>query len=66
MMKPDSQLKKKLHSVTYKAHEMQASGVIHITKEDRETNQSHILMKLVPGPRLKELVVRLLKVAWQG
>jgi hypothetical protein len=55
--RPESPLKKKANAIAYhKARESIASGAIKIAKEDGATNIADILTKLMPGPRLRELV----------
>jgi hypothetical protein len=59
--RPESGLAKKSNAVAYhKAREAQASGAVRITHEFGETNLADILTKLLPGPRLKELISKIL------
>jgi hypothetical protein len=39
-----------------RAREAQAAGIIRVAWENGETNIADLLTKLMPGPRLKELV----------
>ena len=58
---PESTLKKKHNSIAYhRVREAQAAGAIRITHEDGLTNLADLFTKLLPGPRLKELVQRVL------
>ena len=54
---PESTLKKKHNAISYhRSREAIAAGTIRVAKEDGDTNLSDILTKLMPGPRLKELI----------
>ena len=58
---PESQLKKKSNAIAYhKTRESIAAGTIRVAKEDGKTNLSDVLTKLMPGPRLKELISHIL------
>ena len=58
---PESSLTRKCNAVAYhKAREAQAAGSIRITHEDGGTNLADLLTKLLPGPRLKHLIKRIL------
>ena len=58
---PESTLKKKHNSIAYhRVREAQAAGVIRITHEDGLTNLADLFTKALTGPRLKELVQRIL------
>ena len=58
---PESTLKKKHNSIAYhRAREAIAAGTIRVAKEDGETNLSDLLTKLMNGPRIRELVSRVL------
>ena len=59
--RPESALKKKHNAVAYhRVREAQAAQIIRIAKEDGTTNLADVLTKLLPAPRLKELISRLL------
>jgi hypothetical protein len=59
--KPESSLSKKSNAIAYhKARESIAAGTIQITHEDGDTNLADILTKLLAGPRLRELISKLL------
>ena len=59
--RPDSTLKKKHNAIAYhRAREAQAAGIVRIAKEDGETNLADLFTKLLPGPRLRELVGKVL------
>ena len=52
---PESQLRKKLHSILYHMiREAVASGACRMAKKDTENNLSDLFIKLIPRPR-KEL-----------
>ena len=54
---PESVLKKRHNAIAYhRAREAQAAGIIKVAWEDGATNIADLLTKLMPGPRLKELV----------
>jgi hypothetical protein len=54
---PESVLKKRHNAIAYhRAREAQAAGFIRVAWENGETNIADLLTKLMPGPRLKELV----------
>ncbi len=54
---PESDLKKRHNAIAYhRAREAQAAGITKVAWENGETNIADLLMKLMPGPRLKELV----------
>jgi hypothetical protein len=54
---PESVLKKRHNAIAYhRAREAQAAGIICVAWENGETQIADLLMKLMPGPRLKELV----------
>jgi hypothetical protein len=58
---PESVLKKKHNAIAYhRAREAVAAGTIRIAKEDGETNLSNLLMKYVPGQRLRDPAGRVL------
>ena len=59
--RPESTLKKKHNAIAYhRAREAQAAGIVRIAKEDGETNLADLFTKLLPGPRLRELVGKVL------
>jgi hypothetical protein len=54
---PESVLKKRHNAIAYhRAREAQAAGIIRVAWEDGATNITDLLTKLMPGPRLKELI----------
>jgi hypothetical protein len=54
---PESTIKKKHNSIAYhRTREAQASGTVRIAWEPGETNYADLLTKLLPGPRLRELI----------
>jgi hypothetical protein len=58
---PESTLKKKHNAIAYhRVREAIAAGTIRLAKEDGQTNLADILTKLLPGPRLKTLISRIL------
>jgi hypothetical protein len=58
---PESTLKKKHNAIAYHlVREAQRAGIVRIAKEDGKTNLADILIKLMPGPRLKELISQIL------
>ena len=58
---PQSTLKKKHNSISYhRTREEIAAGTVRVAKEDGETNLADLLTKLLPGPRLRKLIARLL------
>jgi hypothetical protein len=58
---PESTLKKKHNAIAYhRTREAIAAGMIRVAKEDGETNLADILTKLLPGPRLRMLISRIL------
>ena len=58
---PESTLKKKHNAIAYhRTREAIAAGTIRMAKEDGQTNLADILTKLMPGPRLKTLISRIL------
>jgi len=55
--RPESALKKKHNAVAYhKVRESIANGTIRLAKEDGKSNLADILTKLMPGPRLREMI----------
>jgi len=60
-MMPESALKKKHATINYhRIREVIAASTIMVAKEGTETNLADILTKPLPGPRLKELISRIL------
>jgi hypothetical protein len=58
---PESSLKKKHNAIAYhRTREAQASNMVRIAWEQGETNLADILTKLLPGPRLRELIGHIL------
>jgi hypothetical protein len=54
---PESTLKKRHNAIAYhRAREAQAAGIIRVAWESGDTQIGDLLTKLMPGPRLKELV----------
>jgi hypothetical protein len=54
---PESVLKKHHNAIAYhRAREAQAAGFIRVAWESGETNIADLLTKLMPGPRLKDLI----------
>ena len=54
---PESTLKKHHNAIAYHhAREAQAAGIISVAWESGDTQISDLLTKLMPGPRLRELV----------
>ena len=54
---PESTLKKRHNAIAYhRAREAQAAGIIRVAWESGETQIGDLLTKLMPGPRLKELI----------
>ena len=59
--RPDSRLKKKHLSICYHSvREAVAAGKIRVSWIDSESNISDILTKILPGPKLRELVDKIL------
>jgi hypothetical protein len=59
--KPESTLKKKHNAIAYhRVREAQAAGIVRIAKEDGLTNLADLMTKCLPGPRLRELIGRIL------
>jgi hypothetical protein len=57
LIAPESQLKKRHNVIAYHhAREAQAAKIIPIAWESRDTRIADLLTKLMPGPKLKELV----------
>jgi hypothetical protein len=60
-MVPESPLLKKHVGICYhRCHEALAAGFIQLSKEDTKTNLADVFTKLLPGPRWKELLGRVL------
>ena len=58
---PESTLKKKHVAICYhRVREACALGMIQIAKEDGATNLADVLTKSLPGPRLRDLIGRIL------
>jgi hypothetical protein len=54
---PESGLKKRHNAIAYhRAREAQAAGIIRVAWENGDTNIADVLTKLMPGPRLKDLI----------
>jgi hypothetical protein len=54
---PESVLKKQHNAIAYhRACEAQAAGIIRVAWENGDTNIADVLTKLMPGPRLKDLI----------
>jgi hypothetical protein len=59
--KPESTLKKKHAAINFhRVREAIAAGTIKVAKEDTRSNLADILTKLMPGPKMKELLENLL------
>ena len=57
----ESVLKKKHNTIAYhRVREAQAAGFVQIAKEDGDSNLADILTKLLPGPKLKDLIQHIL------
>jgi hypothetical protein len=62
---PESVLKKRHNAIAYhRAREAQAAGIIQVAWENGETQIADLLTKLMPGPRLKELIGYVLWYPW--
>ena len=58
---PESTLKKRHNAISYhRVREAIAGGWARVTKEPGETNLADILTKLLAGPKLKDLISRIL------
>lgn len=58
---PESTLKKRHNAIAYhRVREAIAAGTVRVAKEPGETNLADVLTKLMPGPRLKSLISRIL------
>lgn len=58
---PEATLKKRHNSIAFhRCREAISGGTICVAKEDGRTNLADILTKLLPGPTLKELILRIL------
>jgi hypothetical protein len=54
---PESTLKKRHNAVAYhRAREAQAANIIRVAWESGDTQIADLLTKLMPGPRLKDLI----------
>jgi hypothetical protein len=54
---PESTLKKRHNAIAYhRAREAQAAGIIRVAWESGDTQIGDLLTKLMPGPRLKDLI----------
>jgi hypothetical protein len=54
---PESVLKKRHNAIAYhRAREAHAAGIIRVAWENGDTQIADLLTKLMPGPRLKELI----------
>ena len=54
---PESVIKKKHNSIAYhRTREAQAAGTVRIAWESGDTNVADVLTKLLPGPRLRDLI----------
>ena len=59
--KPESTLKKRHNAIAYhRCREAQAAGIVRIAHESGETKIADLFTKLLPGPRLRELVAMVL------
>ena len=58
---PSSPLKKRHNAIAYhRTREASAAGIINIAKIDGEVNLADILTKLMPGPKLREMIGKIL------
>ena len=58
---PESTLKKRHNAIAYhRTREASDAGTVRMAKEDGDTNLADVLTKLMPGPRLKSLISRIL------
>ena len=54
---PELMLKKRHNAIAYhRAREAQAAGIIRVAWESGDMQIGDLLMKLMPGPRLKDLI----------
>jgi len=59
--KPESVLKKKHNAIAYhRVREAQAAKIVQIAWEPGDTNLADLLTKSLPGPRLRELIAKIL------
>ncbi|KAI2492430.1 Reverse transcriptase (RNA-dependent DNA polymerase) [Fragilaria crotonensis] len=59
--RPESTLKKKHAAINFhRVREAIAAGTIRVAKENTQTNLADILTKLMPGPKMKELLHNIL------
>ena len=59
--RPESTLKKKHAAINFhRVREAIAAGTIKVAKENTQTNLADILTKLMPGPKMKELLENIL------
>ena len=59
---PESVLKKKHNSIAYhRTREAQAAGTVRIAWEPGDTNLADVLTKILAGPRLRQLIQRILR-----
>ena len=62
---PESTLKKKHNAIAYhRTREAIAAGIVRVAWEDGRFNLADVLTKLLPGPRLRELVSCILFRTW--
>ena len=61
LTRPESVLKKKHNAIAYhRTREAQAAGILRIAWESGNFNIADILTKLLPGPKLRELIGQVL------
>ncbi len=59
--RPESTLKKKHAAINFhRVREAVAAGTIKVAKENTQTNLADVLTKLMPGPKMKELLEHIL------
>ena len=59
--RPESTLKKKHAAINFhRVREAVAAGTIKVAKENTHTNLADILTKLMPGPKMEELLEHIL------
>jgi hypothetical protein len=59
--RPESTLKKKHNAIAYhRVREAQAAEIIRVAWEPTHSNLADLLTKVLPGPKLRELIQRIL------
>jgi len=60
-IRPESTLKKKHNAIAYhRVHEAQAADIIRVAWEPTDSNLADLFTKVLPGPKLRELIQRVL------